>query len=210
MNLLYPVLTGIIAAGAHVISGPDHLAAVAPFAVDSRKSSWRIGVFWGLGHLAGMLVIGLLFTFLQNLPPVEKISAFSEELVGVVLVGIGIWALLRATNVIRMHKPHQDVKASSNRTHMASFSIGSLHGLAGIAHFLLFLPVLGFESVSESTLYIVGFAVGTLLAMTSFTFLIGWLPAISGGQHKTTWLKGLRISAGIAAIVIGVYWVVAN
>lgn len=38
------VLTGFIASVAHVVTGPDHLAAVTPLAIDTRKKSWVIDV----------------------------------------------------------------------------------------------------------------------------------------------------------------------
>jgi len=53
------ILTGLLAGGVHVLSGPDHLAAVAPLAVQDR-SAWRSGLRWGLGHSSGVLLVGVL------------------------------------------------------------------------------------------------------------------------------------------------------
>jgi ABC-type nickel/cobalt efflux system permease component RcnA len=88
-------LTGFIASMAHVVTGPDHLAAVTPLAIDSRKKSWIIGFSWGLGHTIGMLLIGLLFILFKELLPFEEISKHSETIIGVLLIGIGSWAILR-------------------------------------------------------------------------------------------------------------------
>jgi ABC-type nickel/cobalt efflux system permease component RcnA len=88
-------LTGFIASVAHVVTGPDHLAAVTPLAIDSRKKSWVVGFSWGLGHTIGMLLIGLLFVLFKELLPVETISKYSETIIGILLIGIGCWALLR-------------------------------------------------------------------------------------------------------------------
>ena len=51
---------GFLAGFVHVLSGPDHLAAIAPYAVDGKSRAWRTGVRWGLGHAAGVLGVGLL------------------------------------------------------------------------------------------------------------------------------------------------------
>ena len=51
MTLTFPIIAGIIASMLHVISGPDHLAAVMPFAIESKKKAWKIGLFWGFGHI---------------------------------------------------------------------------------------------------------------------------------------------------------------
>jgi len=88
-------LTGFIASMAHVVTGPDHLAAVTPLAIDSRKKSWIIGFSWGLGHTMGMILIGGLFILFKEFLPVEAISKHSETVIGVLLIGIGSWAILR-------------------------------------------------------------------------------------------------------------------
>jgi len=100
-------LTGFIASVAHVATGPDHLAAVTPLAIDSRKKSWMIGFSWGFGHTVGMLMIGALFLVFREFLPVEAISRHSDTAIGFLLIGIGIWALIR---LYRRHthgyKPH--------------------------------------------------------------------------------------------------------
>lgn len=100
-------LTGFIASIAHVVTGPDHLAAVTPLAIDSRRKSWAIGFSWGLGHTMGMLLIGALFIVFKEFLPVSAISNYSETAIGLLLIGIGCWALVR---MVRKHshrnKPH--------------------------------------------------------------------------------------------------------
>ena len=88
-------LTGLIASIAHVVTGPDHLAAVTPLAIDSRKRSWMIGFAWGVGHTIGMLLIGLLFILFKAVLPVEAISKHSDTMIGVLLIAIGCWAIVR-------------------------------------------------------------------------------------------------------------------
>lgn len=210
MGISYAIFTGFLAASAHVFSGPDHLAAVAPFAVGSSRKSWRIGLFWGLGHLVGMLVIGVLFTMLKDFPPLELISSYSESLVGVVLIAVGIWAIYKAffpKNSIVEDGGHRH--DHGRKAHIASFSIGSLHGLAGVAHFILFLPVLGFENQGESVFYILGFALGTVAAMIFFTFILGYL-GVFGKQDKRAFMKTLRGITGVLAIIVGTYWIFIN
>ena len=70
----FPLLAGIAASILHVVSGPDHLAAVTPLAIETRRKVWKIGLFWGFGHLTGMLLIGLLFLLFRQYIPIEKIS----------------------------------------------------------------------------------------------------------------------------------------
>jgi ABC-type nickel/cobalt efflux system permease component RcnA len=88
-------LTGFIASVAHVATGPDHLAAVTPLAIDSRKKSWIVGFSWGIGHTIGMLLIGLVFILFKEFLPIEAISKYSETVIGILLIGIGCMALAR-------------------------------------------------------------------------------------------------------------------
>lgn len=233
MELTFPLFAGIIAAMLHVISGPDHLAAVTPFAIESKKKAWKVGLFWGIGHLLGMLSIGVLFLLFKDLIPIEKISEHSEQFVGIILMLLGIWIFIRIFKEEKRHKhthvhskenpiihKHQHIHNSEkkhNHSHpklrqgiIASLSVGFVHGLAGVAHFLLFLPVIGFTSKLDSTQYIIGFGIGTLVAMISFAMVIGRISAFSKQDHNDTFFKGIRLAGGLFAFVIGVYWTMAN
>ncbi|NDV44678.1 sulfite exporter TauE/SafE family protein [Flagellimonas sediminis] len=231
METTFPLIAGLIASMLHVIAGPDHLAAVAPFAIESKRKAWKIGLFWGIGHLVGMIAIGLLFAIFKEIIPVDAISQYSEQLVGIVLVGLGCWSLYRIFKKRRHHKhlhvhtEHTPVihshehKHEHNPTHhhqhsdslkqnnFASFSIGILHGLAGISHFLLFLPVLGFETQSDSIAYITGFAIGILVAMITFAFVIGKVSSVVKNGHNEIFFNGIRFAGGLFALVIGFYWI---
>jgi ABC-type nickel/cobalt efflux system permease component RcnA len=233
MELSFPIFAGIIAAMLHVISGPDHLAAVTPFAIESKKKAWKVGLYWGIGHLVGMLSIGVLFLLFKELIPIEKISEHSEQFVGVILIALGLWIFFKIFKTEKQHK-HMHVHSNNNpvihkhqhihnseKTHnhshpnlkqgtIASLSVGYVHGLAGVAHFLLFLPVIGFVSIIDSTKYILGFGIGTLIAMVSFAMVVGKIAAFSKQDHNDTFFKGIRLAGGLFAFIIGVYWVISN
>ncbi|MEM6719386.1 MAG: sulfite exporter TauE/SafE family protein [Bacteroidota bacterium] len=219
-----PIIAGIIASILHVISGPDHLAAVTPIAIETKRKVWRIGFYWGAGHLLGMLIIGMLFFVFKEVIPVEAISAYSEQLVALVLIGIGLWSLYKLFYKEKVHhrphihtdgevyvhtheEKHHDSKHRSifkKGNISSSFSIGILHGLAGVAHFLLLLPALGFATQFESIQYIIGFAIGTVVAMTVYTFILGGITKSS--RNNRSLLNGIRVTGGVFALVVGVYW----
>ena len=75
-----------------------------------------------------------------------------------------------------------------------------------IAHFLLFFPVLGFETLFDSWSYIFGFAAGTLFAMSAFGLVIGHLSNYTSTHENQNFFKGIRLAAGLIALVVGVYW----
>src|SRR5882724_6738261 len=92
-------ITGLVAGTLHVWSGPDHLAAIAPLAARNRSGAWLPGARWGFGHSAGVGLVGLLSLWLRDLLPVNLLSTWGERLVGVMLFGIGLWALSKAFKV---------------------------------------------------------------------------------------------------------------
>ena len=170
-------LTGILMSSVHVVTGPDHLAAVTPLAIENRKKAWHIGFAWGMGHVTGMLLIGLLYLAFRELIDVEKISGYSEYLVGIVLIGIGAWAIIKSIRHFHTHhvhphyhdKPvpqvhihshmHKDEfehvhvhKKGGRQNSITALLIGTLHGFAGISHFLLILPTLALPNTIDSIL----------------------------------------------------------
>ena len=107
-------LAGLAAGSVHVLSGPDHLAAIAPYAVTDKTRSWRTGVRWGLGHGAGVLGVGLLVLLARHALPVDAMSAHSELGVGLVLVAIGIWGTRAA--FLRLAGPARASPATTSTT----------------------------------------------------------------------------------------------
>lgn len=228
-QMTFPLAAGCIAAVLHVLMGPDHLAAVAPFAIESKRRAWKIGLFWGLGHVFGMLLIGSLFLGFREIIPIEKISNYSEQLVGLVLIMIGIWAFYKIYKengghshlhvhadqpMIHKHPHSHAERPTHDHTHsktkgqgfLTAFSVGVLHGLAGVAHFILFLPVASFGDSSDAILYILGFVFGTVLAMTLFALLMGTVSSFAQNGHNKNLFLGIRFIGGLLAILIGIYW----
>ncbi|MFC2097234.1 sulfite exporter TauE/SafE family protein [Bacteroidota bacterium] len=196
------LIEGLIASSLHVLSGPDHLAAVTPIAIESRSKSWSIGLFWGLGHTAGVLLIGVLFMLFREVIPVEKISEYSEQIVGIVLVAIGVWALLKLKNGIKKHHHNN----SQKRNIVAALSVGILHGFAGVSHLIGVIPTLSLPETIDSVMYLAGFGIGTIFTMMVFSWILGTVAQNLSVKKKTKLFKYFRIFGGSVAIIIGILW----
>jgi hypothetical protein len=166
------VLSGALAGLVHVLSGPDHLAAVAPLAIADRRRGWAAGFTWGVGHTSGVVVVAVLAVLLRDLlPPIDVISAWSERLVGGALIALGFWALRTALKIRsaphthgpvthdHLHAQRPAVATRAGHTH-ASFFMGVLHGLAGSSHFLGVLPALALPTRAAALAYIAAFGAG--------------------------------------------------
>lgn len=224
MNILIAISSGLIAGVVHVFSGPDHLAAVAPLAVQPSGSAWRAGARWGLGHSSGVLLVGLLSLVFRELLPIEWLSSWADRLVGLVLVGIGIWGIrqaLRAQVHVHEHShggrrhahfhahqhgaEHRHENPPAHTHSHAAFAVGALHGLAGSSHFFGVLPALAFPSWSQALTYVGAYGIGTMLGMASFSSLVGMAAqrfALGGaGAYRMVFM----MFSG-AALAAGGYW----
>lgn len=118
-------------------------------------------------------------------------------MVGLVLVGIGIWGFRRAF-AKRVH---------SHVHPRAAVAVGTIHGLAGSSHLFGILPALAFPSKTEAVAYLVAFGAGTITAMASFSSVIGWT-ATKFAVERAKVYRGLLCGFSAAAIVVGGVWLV--
>ena len=202
---------GLLAGLVHALAGPDHLSAVAPLAIGQRRSRWRTGLLWGLGHSAGVAGIGLLALGLRGILPLDGVSSWSERLVGAVLIAVGLWGLRKAS-LARLPmlseesaEEHGLGDGGKARPRLAAFWIGGLHGLAGSSHILGLFPALALPSRAASFAYVGGFGLGTVAAMVAFSTTLGWLALriTARGQRAYQALLG---GFSAAAVVVGCFW----
>lgn len=192
---MFAAVAGLAAGAFHVLAGPDHLAAVAPMAAGNDRPAWRAGFAWGVGHTAGVLLVGALLVTFRTLLPLDALSAWSERLVGGALVAVGVWGLWQA----RAGPGHSHVSGTP------SFAMGTLHGLAGSSHLYGVLPSLAFASQLDSAAYLAGFGVGAVAAMTVFAAFVGAV-ALAAGTSRHTVRRAVLYAASIAAVAVGGAW----
>jgi hypothetical protein len=199
-------LAGLSAGIIHALSGPDHLSAVAPLVINERSRRWRMGLFWGLGHSLGVWLIGLIALLLRGFLPLDALSSWSERLVGVVLIGVGLWGLRRAF-VARLPTAHVH-EVPEGRPGRAAVMIGGLHGLAGSSHILGLLPALALPSRWAALAYVIGFGLGAVAGMTLFSSAFGLIAHRITGRGQFAY-QALLASFSAAAIVVGGYWLMS-
>jgi hypothetical protein len=218
MTLL--IVSGVIAGLLHVVSGPDHLTAVAPFAVIDGRRGWFAGWTWGMGHSTGVVCVAVMALLLREwLPPIEVLSQWSERVVGGALIAVGLWALRRSA-VIRpgthRHGPlaHQHLHVQRGPWWLrrfghahASFYLGIFHGVAGSSHFFGVLPALALPSRVAGLTYITAFGAGTVMAMTLFAAIVGRAGTRFGPDGIPH--RALMFASSVAALLVGAFWLLA-
>ncbi|HSF39028.1 MAG TPA: High-affinity nickel transporter, partial [Thermoanaerobaculia bacterium] len=156
----------------------------------------------------GVWAVGLLALGLRGIFPVESVSSWSERLVGVMLIGLGLWGLHRAFASRLSRHPHEHEDGPKKRPGRAAVWIGSLHGLAGSSHLLGVLPALALPSRGAALSYVAGFGLGAVAAMTAFSSALGLVAARITARGGMAY-QALLGSFSAAAIVIGGYWLIS-
>jgi hypothetical protein len=215
-------ITGALVSGlVHVLSGPDHLAAVAPLAAADRQRGWLAGWTWGVGHAAGVMTVAFLAVILRDLlPPFDLLSAWSELIVGAALIGIGLWAFRHSLRIGAAAHVHGSI--AHDHVHVqrgphwirrmghahAAFLMGVLHGIAGSSHFFGVLPALALPTRADALTYIAAFGVGSVVAMTAFAAVIG--SSVARVHYGALPHRVLLTVASVAAVSVGGWWLVVG
>ena len=180
------IFTGIVAGFVHVVSGADHLIAMAPAAINNPQKALKNSFSWGLGHSSGILLLAFLAIFIKDITPLNKFSNIAEFLVGISLLIVGVFAIKNSfqlsihshshkhENGIAHRHFHFHVKEQKKNRHSHALTgLGLLHGIAGGSHFLAVLPALALP-LTSACLYLISYLIGSLISMNLFTCLISF------------------------------------
>jgi ABC-type nickel/cobalt efflux system permease component RcnA len=203
----------------------DHLAAVSTFVTEERSllRSSLIGVSWGLGHTAALLVFGLgVAAFRFALTP--RFSQFLEFLVGCMLVLLGGNVLYKLAKGRALHV-HTHAHDGGPHTHLhlhaaaaghdhphqhrtlrlggRPFVVGVVHGLAGTAA-LMMLVVGAIPSLWLAAGYILIFGVGSIGGMTVMSLLMT-VPLTLAARRLGLIERLIRLAAGLFSLIFGLY-----
>ncbi|KAF5778547.1 putative urease accessory protein UreH-like, transmembrane [Helianthus annuus] len=221
-ELLSSAWTGFFAGCLHTLSGPDHLAALAPLSIGrSRVESALVGALWGCGHDAGQVIFGLLFLLLKDRLHIEIIRTWGTRVVGITLLVIGAMGIREASEVpapcVALENGECDVSVyeasltdpavtKKKKIGFATFATGIIHGLQPDA-LMMVLPALALPSRVAGAAFLGMFLVGTVIAMGSYTVFIGScsqalkdrIPRIT---EKLTWISSMvAIALGLGIII---------
>ncbi len=166
----------------------DHVLAVSGLSGihrDGMKSSYAFSIRWALGHGSSILLVGGLVLFVGIAIP-ERFSSIAEELVGFMLLAIGLLLLadwIRQKSSLYLHRHdkmplhvHMHSTGTVNPLHQhkhGTVLVGLLHGLAGSAPLLALLPASSSDSPLMGMVYLLIFCLAVLLSMLVFGGLLG-------------------------------------
>jgi high-affinity nickel permease len=216
-----PVALGIaFLLGLRHASDPDHLVAVTSLVAaengDTRRAG-RLGAWWGIGHAAALLAIGVpLIAFKAELP--TWLEEGAENAIGLVIVTLAARVIYRWARGDYRASAHSHERGHTRRRHLhrgnghrhikvrsrgQAASIGLLHGLAGTGAVLLLL-VAALPTRLEATLALAVFAPMSIASMAACTAAFAWVLTrpIVEPIYRTVLIPGI----GLFGVTFGLWY----
>lgn len=214
---------GLLLGARHALDA-DHIAAVSTLLTDhpSWRRSGSVGFWWGMGHTATLLLVGLVVIWFKVSIP-EGLATTLEFGVGIMLVLLGgslALTLVRERWHVHLHRhdgePHVHLHSHRLdqghrhghwfRPSLRPVLVGMVHGLAGSAALML-LVLAAVRSAWEGMAYILVFGVGSIAGMVCIGMLISLPLAVSAslGRRVHTAVQSLAclgsIGLGVAMMI---------
>jgi hypothetical protein len=183
------VLTAAFILGLRHATDADHLAAVSTIVARSQsfRSAVLVGVWWGVGHSATILLVGGGIVAFDLVLP-DRLATTFEACVALMLIALGVRNLL--------HRNHRVARAA-----VPSLMVGVMHGLAGSAAvILLIVPVL--REPAWAATYLLTFGVGTVIGMAALTCAMAG-SMVYLARRATSFDRWVRLGAGAISVVFG-------
>lgn len=177
-------LAGLVLGVTHALDA-DHIAAVSTIVSEKKKvvESAALGVIWGFGHTATLLiaVVGMLALGFK-LP--ELILENAEIAVGIMLLVLGALSIKKGLSEKLHTHEHQHGSAIHTHIHQHIFEkghehshekrsllVGIVHGLAGSAALMLVVASSA-SGLADGVRYVLAFGIGTTIGMAGITAIM--------------------------------------
>jgi ABC-type nickel/cobalt efflux system permease component RcnA len=175
--------------GVRHASDPDHLVAVTSLVAADQgdlRGATRLGAWWGAGHAATLLAVGLpLIALEEDLP--AWLERGAETGIGLVILALGLRVIVKWTRGDYRAGPHGhrghdhrhlrpgDVHHHAHvRSPRQAFGIGLLHGLAGTGAVVVLL-IAAMPGRLEAAAALAVFAPMSILSMALCTSAFAWV-----------------------------------
>lgn len=209
---------GLLTGMRHALE-PDHVAAMSTLVAEGhgrRRTAW-LGAWWGLGHTAALLVVGVVLGVWRTSLPAGLEHALETGVatmliaLGVRAIWIGVQQMRRGPDAWHRHgvAAHQHPVAGRH-VHVGrwalsprAFLVGIVHGLAGSGA-LAVLAMGQFDELPARLVFVALFGAGSIAAMAVLSGLAGWhLARLTTRPGASAWLQ---LSAGLLSLVVGASW----
>jgi hypothetical protein len=199
-------------------SDPDHLVAVTSLVAaqgGDHRDAARLGAWWGAGHAAMLLLIGLPLILLKSELP-SWLESGAEKAVGIVILVLAarvIWKWARGDysagrhghgEVAHRHLHRETHTHVAARTPAQAFGIGVIHGLAGTGAVVVVL-IAAMPTQAEAGAAMAVFAPASIVSMTACTAAWSWL--LTRKPIEPVYRTVLMPALGLFGLMFGLWYV---
>ncbi len=194
MNLPAILTLGFFLGMRHA-TDPDHLAAVSTIVTREKtlRAAAPIGMWWGLGHTATILMVGGGIVLFGLVIP-ERLGLGMELSAAVMLV------LLGGLNLLRVAREAPPMRSGSRA--LRPLVVGTVHGLAGSAAVAL-VVLATLDDSRWAVAYLLVFGVGTIAGMLVITTALA-MPLVFTARRYKGLHRGLGVASGFLSVALGV------
>jgi len=213
-------LLGLLVGLRHAFE-PDHLTAVSTLVADAAgaRRGALLGVIWGLGHTASLVLVGALLLATGAALPARAAAAF-ELAVALMLVVLGARALWLAARAGRHGTPSRHRHGAAWHAHagpdehlhvagrifaLRPLIVGLVHGLAGSGA-LTALAFAELPDLPSRIVYIVLFGLGSVLGMAVASGAVG--ASLRRAAPTTHRRRAFAVASGALSIALGIAWAI--
>lgn len=208
------VMVAAIGLGLRHASDPDHLAAVTTLIASGKERAARragmLGLVWGLGHATSLFVLGVPIVLYRAYLP-ERIQQGAETSVGLVIVLLAVWLLVRwrrGSFDVHTHgygeprHAHGRAHPPKSRTRAQAYAIGMVHGLGGTAG----VGILLLSSIPSHALAIASLGVFAFFTAISMGLLSGGFGLTLSAARVQRSFARLAPVLGTASLLFGTWY----
>jgi high-affinity nickel permease len=203
------VLLGLRHAG-----DPDHLAAVTTLIAVKRERGTRsaaaLGLAWGVGHATSLFLFGLPIVLYRAYLP-APVQHAAETFVGLVIVALAVWLLVRWRHGAFAPHEHDGVRHSHARGHThpgrsrspwQACGIGLVHGMGGSAG----VGVLLLASISSHAVAVVALGLFALFTAVSMSLLSSGFGMALSRPHVQRRIAQVAPVLGAVGVAFGIWY----
>jgi high-affinity nickel permease len=201
---------------------PDHLAAVTTLIASkkehTRRLAAKLGFSWGLGHASSLFAFGLPIVLYRAYLP-GSVLEVAETLIGLMIVGLALWLLVRwRRGVFHLHA-HEHEAASTLHLHghagqpdhahsvrtrspLQAYAIGVVHGMGGSAG----VGILLLATIHSHAIAVVALALFAFFTAVSMALLSSGFGLALSSAHVRRSFHWLAPVLGSTSFAVGVWY----
>jgi high-affinity nickel permease len=223
-SLWLVALIGLLLGLRHA-TDPDHLAAMTTLVAGGReragRAAARVGLAWGAGHATTLFLFGLPVVLFGRFLP-DRAQQLAETAVALVIGYLAVRLIVRwRRGLFHVHvHVHDGVRhvhvhdhvggaghghAHAQRTPLAAYGIGLVHGVGGSAG----VSVLILASISSTDLAVVALALLAVFTAVSMTLLTGGFGYTLDSRPVRRCIGAIAPALATLSLAFGVWYATA-